>query len=168
MAVVDRRVGVVIPCQAQLRWPQLVERVASVQAQRPAPATVVVAVDSNPDLLARAHRELTGVTVVPDRFARGAAGTRNSGASHADTSFVALLDDDARARPGWLARLVAPSEGGDVVGTAGAAVPDPRGELETRAQLLFERSRASEDLLLLPGLLSSGYLVSQGRMRRWR
>jgi GT2 family glycosyltransferase len=127
MAVVDRRVSVVIPCHAQLRWPQLVEAVASVQAQRPAPASVVVAVDSNPDLLAQARRELTGVTVVPNRFARGAAGTRNSGALHTDTAFVALLDDDARARPGWLARLVAPFEHADVVGTGGAAVPDWRG-----------------------------------------
>jgi GT2 family glycosyltransferase len=102
----------------------VVAAVASAQAQQPAPASVVVAVDNNPDLLARARRELTGVMVVPNRFARGAAGTRNSGVFHTDTPFVALLDDDARARPAWLDRLLEPFEDPDVVGTGSAAVPD--------------------------------------------
>jgi GT2 family glycosyltransferase len=127
IAAVDRRVSVVIPCHSGPRWPYLVAAVASVQAQRPAPARVVVAVDNNPELLARARRELDGVTVVANRFARGAAGTRNSGASATDTAFIALLDDDARARPGWLAGLLAPFEDTHVVGTGGAAVPDWQG-----------------------------------------
>jgi glucosyl-dolichyl phosphate glucuronosyltransferase len=124
VTAVDPRVSVVIPCHSQPRWPQLVAAVESVRAQRPAPAGVVVAVDNNPDLLSRARRELTGVTVTRNEFARGAAGTRNTGVLLTDTEFVALLDDDARARPGWLAGLLAPFEDRDVVGTGGTAVPD--------------------------------------------
>jgi glucosyl-dolichyl phosphate glucuronosyltransferase len=121
---VDRRVSVVIPCHSEARWPHLVRAVASVQEQRPAPVRVVVAVDNNPNLLARARQELTGITVVPNRFAAGAAGNRNSGIFATDTTFVALLDDDARARPRWLSRMLEPFADPTVVGTGGAAVPD--------------------------------------------
>jgi GT2 family glycosyltransferase len=121
---VDSRVSVVIPCHSDARWPQLVRAVASVQEQRPAPVRVVVAVDNNLALLARAQRELSRVIVVPNRFAPGAAGTRNSGVFATDTTFVALLDDDARARSGWLSRMLDPFADRAVVGTGGLAVPD--------------------------------------------
>jgi GT2 family glycosyltransferase len=124
---IDHRVSVVIPCHSDARWPQLVRAVASALEQRPAPVRVVVAVDNNPNLLARARQELTGVTVVPNRFTNGAAGTRNSGVFATDTTFVALLDDDARARPGWLTRMLDPFSDPAVVGTGGAALPDWQG-----------------------------------------
>ena len=116
---IDQRVSVVIPCHASERWPYLVEAVASVQAQTPRPVAIVVAVDNNPALFDRAKRELRDVTVVANTFARGAAGTRNTGVMHTTTPFVALLDDDARARPGWLAALIEPFEDPKVVGTGG-------------------------------------------------
>jgi GT2 family glycosyltransferase len=121
---VDPRVSVVIPCHTGRRWPLLVRAVESVLAQSPRPARVVVAVDHNPDLLRWARAELSGVAVVPNRFARGVGGTRNTGIAHTDTPIIALLDDDARARPGWLAALLAPLEDAGVIGTGGRAVPD--------------------------------------------
>jgi GT2 family glycosyltransferase len=106
------------------RWPQLAGAVASVLAQSPRPARLVVAVDHNDELLDRARRELAGVAVVPNVLASGASGNRNTGIAHTDTPLVALLDDDARARPGWLAGLLAPFEDSEVIGTGGAIVPD--------------------------------------------
>jgi glucosyl-dolichyl phosphate glucuronosyltransferase len=121
---VDERVSVVIPCHSEQRWPQLVAAVASVRAQRPLPAHVVVAVDGNPALFQRACTELTGVSVVLNDGGRGAAGNRNCAVRHTSTPFVALLDDDAQARPGWLAALMAPLDDPGVVGTGGRVVPD--------------------------------------------
>jgi GT2 family glycosyltransferase len=119
----DPPVSVVIPGHATRRWPQLLAAVESVRAQSPAPARIVVAVDHNEELLARARRELTGVTVVANVHPPGAAGNRNTGIAATDTPVVALLDDDVTARPGWLAGLLAPLRADDVIGTGGTIVP---------------------------------------------
>ncbi|MGC9668702.1 glycosyltransferase family 2 protein [Planosporangium sp. 12N6] len=119
----DPAVSVVIPCHTEQRWPQLVNAVESVFAQRPRPVEVVVAVDHNEALYERARRELSGVTVLANRFQRGVSGNRNTGVLHTSTEIVALLDDDAHAHPGWLAGLVAPFADPAVVGTGGAISP---------------------------------------------
>lgn len=116
-------VSVVIPCHDERRWPQLLAAVASARGQVPAPAEIVVSVDGNESLLARATAQLTGVTVLANRFARGASGNRNTAVWHTRTPLVAMLDDDARARPGWLAALVAPFVDPSVVGTGGRTLP---------------------------------------------
>ncbi len=121
---VDPRVSVVIPCHATERWPRLAAAVASVQAQQPLPALIVVVVDGNPALYERAHRDLPGVTVVANESARGAAGARNTGVRYTATPYVALLDDDARARPGWLAALTTAVAAVDVVGAGGRTEPE--------------------------------------------
>jgi hypothetical protein len=119
----DAGVSVVIPCHSQLRWPQLVEAVGSVLAQRPAPVDVVVTVDHNSELFDRARREWPELTVLENRFERGASGNRNTGVFRTDTPLIALLDDDASARPGWLAAMLTPFADPSVVGTGGTIVP---------------------------------------------
>jgi glycosyltransferase involved in cell wall biosynthesis len=124
---VDDRVSVVIPCHATRRWPLLRSAVDSVRAQSRPPAEIVVVVDHNQELYELARRELTGVTVLANRFAQGVGGNRNTGVFHTTTPIVALLDDDARARPGWLAHLLKPFDDATVVGTGAMAVPDWEG-----------------------------------------
>ena len=119
----DTTVSVVIPCHSMSRWPQLVAAVESVRAQSPEPAEIVVAVDHNDDLLDRARRELAGVTVLANRYVAGASGNRNTGVTATRTPLVAFLDDDARARPGWLAALIAPLCDDYVIGTGGRVEP---------------------------------------------
>jgi glucosyl-dolichyl phosphate glucuronosyltransferase len=123
-SLVDERVSVVIPSHSLKRWPLLRNAVESVRAQSPRPAEMVVVVDYNEELYQLARRELTGVTVLANRFARGVSGNRNTGAFHTTTPIVALLDDDARARPGWLASLLEPFDDATVVGTGAMAVAD--------------------------------------------
>lgn len=119
----DAGVSVVVPCHTELRWGKLVEAVTSVLAQQPPPVDVVVTVDHNDELLKRAQREWPQITVLANRFERGASGNRNTGILWTDTPLVALLDDDAAARPGWLAAMLTPFKDPCVVGTGGAIMP---------------------------------------------
>jgi glucosyl-dolichyl phosphate glucuronosyltransferase len=120
-------ISVVIACHAAREWDALVRAVDSVHRQSPRPAEVIVAVDHNPDLFARAAGTFRDTTVVANAQARGASGNRNTGVAGTTTDLVAMLDGDARARPGWLAGLAAPFADPGVVGTGGAIVPVWRG-----------------------------------------
>ena len=112
-------VTVVVATHDLARWGHLVKAVRSVQAQD-LPARLVVAVDHNTPLAHRVAAEFPGVQVVENSRARGASGTRNTGAEQADTEILAFLDDDAWAHAGWLRALVAPFADPLVVGTGGA------------------------------------------------
>jgi glucosyl-dolichyl phosphate glucuronosyltransferase len=99
-------VSVVIPCFTEERWDDVTRAVRSVLAQTH-PCEVVIAVDHNAALLDRLRREFGWeVRVVPNRFARGASGGRNTGALHARGDLVAFVDDDEVAEPDWVANLV--------------------------------------------------------------
>jgi glycosyltransferase involved in cell wall biosynthesis len=115
--------SVVIAAFSSDRWDYLRDAVASVAAQtRPALETIVV-IDHNPDLLARARRELPGTVVIPNAGARGASGARNTGVARCRGDIVVFLDDDAHATPDWLDRLLAHFTRPDVVGVGGRVDP---------------------------------------------
>jgi GT2 family glycosyltransferase len=119
-------VSVIICAYTDRRWPVLVDAVASARAQEPAPLEVVLVIDHNDDLLTRARAELAsaGVAVVANAQRQGLSGARNTGVAKARGDVVAFLDDDAIARPGWLASLTAAyASDAAVVGTGGVAVP---------------------------------------------
>jgi len=118
------RVTIVVACYTDRRWGRLVRAVNSAHGQTLRPAEIVVVVDHNDALRARIARTWPDVTVLTNTSTRGASGARNTGALHASTELVAFLDDDARARPNWLARLVTPFANPRVVGTGGAVEPD--------------------------------------------
>ncbi|WIM99177.1 glycosyltransferase family 2 protein [Actinoplanes oblitus] len=114
---------IVIPTYTEKRWGYLLRTLESARAQTHRPDEIVVAVDHNPDMYARAKAELTGVTVLPNAYPRGVSGNRNTGAEHAVTPLVAFLDDDIIADRHWLARQIEPFADPAVVGTGGAIVP---------------------------------------------
>jgi len=119
--------SVVICAYSDERWDDLVRAVRSAQRQTRRPREVVVAVDHNPGLLARAARELVGASVVDNAQRPGLAGARNSGALATTAPIVAFLDDDAAADPDWLEQLLAPYARAEVLGVGGAIRPDWRG-----------------------------------------
>ncbi|GIE94840.1 glycosyltransferase family 2 protein [Paractinoplanes rishiriensis] len=116
-------VSIVIPTHTEDRWDSLVRTVACARSQNFAPAEVIVVVDHNPELYRRVRRDLAGVTVLENAYAKGVSGNRNTGAFHAQTSVVAFLDDDVIADPDWLGRLVEPFADPRVVGSGGAISP---------------------------------------------
>jgi glycosyltransferase involved in cell wall biosynthesis len=80
---------------------------------------VVVATRDRPAQLAALRESLRGqaeqVVVVEDVDGRGPSWARNVGWRSCDASFVAFVDDDCVASPGWLAALVAEAGEGVVV-----------------------------------------------------
>jgi Glycosyl transferase family 2 len=116
-------VTVVICAHTELRWGKTRAAVESVFGQLPRPAEVMLVVDHNPELAARARRELAQALVIENDGAPGLSDTRNAGLRAATQPITAFLDDDAEARPGWLASLVEPYSHSDVVATGGSVYP---------------------------------------------
>ena len=117
-------VAVVLPCPTADRGTCLIAAIDSAKAQSPAPAEIVVVVDHNPKLYNRIRRDVPGVTVLENRYAKGVSGNRNTGAFHTTTELIAFLDDDAIADSDWLSRLVTPFADATVVGTGGGIRPN--------------------------------------------
>ena len=85
-------VAVVICAYTDQRWDETLQAVASVQAQHPPPAELIVVVDHNPDLQARLTAELPGVRVVANQNERGLSGARNTGVDLSTAEIVAFLE----------------------------------------------------------------------------
>lgn len=116
-------VSIVICAYTEHRWVQICAAVKSALSQDPQPAEVLLVVDHNVSLAARARHELAGITVLESDDVPGLSGARNTGLRAATQPITAFLDDDAQARPGWLASLVKPYASPDVVATGGAVHP---------------------------------------------
>jgi glycosyltransferase involved in cell wall biosynthesis len=106
------------------RWPLLVEAIESLKAQTVGPDEILVVVDHNATLEKLARLELDGVRVVANRHHPGLSGARNTGVEDAAHDVVAFLDDDARAEPDWMERLIAVYDDPLVVAAGGAVAPD--------------------------------------------
>lgn len=116
-------VSVVICAYTTDRWKETQAAVASVLAQRPAPAQLLLVIDYNPELAGLARAALPGVSVLENTGERGLSGARNTGLAAATQPVTAFLDDDAEARPGWLAGLTAPYRDARVAATGGGVAP---------------------------------------------
>jgi glycosyltransferase involved in cell wall biosynthesis len=122
-------VSVVICAYTEERWDDLTAAVASVQAQTRPPAEILVVVDHNPALLARAAARWPGPggglrpRLLENEARRGLSGARNSGVAAAGGEVVAFLDDDAAAAPDWLDRLAVRYADRSVLGVGGAIEP---------------------------------------------
>jgi GT2 family glycosyltransferase len=99
-------VSAVICAYADDRWEQLLAAVDSVAGQSVPPQEIIVVIDHNDRLLGRIARARPGVVSLANSGLRGLSAARNTGVVAARGSIVAFLDDDARADPGWLERLL--------------------------------------------------------------
>ena len=116
-------VSVIIAAYALQRWDDLRGAVASVQEQTVPVLETIVVIDHQPELLARARRELRGVTVIANQGVPGASAARNTGVAASRGEIVAFLDDDAVASPNWLAALFGYFTDPCVVGVGGRMDP---------------------------------------------
>ncbi|HEV8297124.1 MAG TPA: glycosyltransferase family 2 protein [Acidimicrobiales bacterium] len=121
---------VVICCYSDARWGTLCLAVSSVRDQHRAPDELILVVDHNPSLLARARDAFPRATVIPNEFEAGLSGSRNAGVLHATGDVIGFLDDDAVAPPHWCDTLLHAYDT-RVAAVGGAAVPAWRGEAPT-------------------------------------
>jgi GT2 family glycosyltransferase len=98
--------SVVVCTHADRREPAVHEAVRSLRAQIHPPDEVIVVVDHRPQLAERLRGDLGDACVLDSCGRPGLSGARNTGVAAAGGEVVAFLDDDAIARPDWLARLV--------------------------------------------------------------
>jgi GT2 family glycosyltransferase len=118
----------VIVCVYTLdRWDSLIAGVRSLDNQTLRPQEVVVVVDHQPELLARAKErlplELEGIRIVANQRRHGLSGARNTGVAVSHGEVVAFLDDDACPEPDWIERLLAPYQDAAVMATGGVCLP---------------------------------------------
>lgn len=116
-------VSVIIAAFSMKRWNDMREAVASVEAQTVPVLETIVVIDHHPGLLARARRELHGVTVIANGGGQGASAARNAGVMASRGELVAFLDDDAVASPHWLEALLSHFTDTSVVGVGGRLNP---------------------------------------------
>src|SRR5437868_3931159 len=76
-----QNVSVVICAYTEERWHDLVAAVESLQQQIVLPREIIVVIDYNAALLARAQEQMSGVIVTENSKARGLSGARNHGIS---------------------------------------------------------------------------------------
>ncbi|WP_336326976.1 glycosyltransferase family 2 protein [Halovenus sp. HT40] len=115
-------VSVVVCTHASERFPDLVEAVESLQAQRYDQVETVVISDGNDDLAERIEQQFGGdpdVQVHCNETNRGVSYSRTKGAKRAAGDIVAFIDDDAVARPDWIENLVAVYEETDALAVGG-------------------------------------------------
>jgi glucosyl-dolichyl phosphate glucuronosyltransferase len=129
------------------RWELLVRAVESARSQTVPVKEIVVCIDNNDELLARAQHEWQGaeepaVVVIPNRHSAhlervavhqaahgstrrfGAGSARNTATDAATGDVIAFMDDDARAEPDWVERLLDVFATPSVTAVGGPPIPD--------------------------------------------
>ncbi|HWT21895.1 MAG TPA: glycosyltransferase family 2 protein, partial [Solirubrobacteraceae bacterium] len=117
-------VSVVVCAYTAARWDDLCRSLESLRRQRVPPREIVLVVDHDPALLERARHAFPDVVTVANRHRRGLSGARNTGLELTRGAITAFLDDDARADPDWIERLLAAYDDPAVAGVGGAIEPD--------------------------------------------
>lgn len=117
------KISVVICAHTEERWQDLGEAVDSVMQQTVSPHQLILAIDHNPSMLARARKKFSEAIVVENTQERGLNGARNSGVSVSTGDIVAFLDDDAIAQPDWLEQLLSTYVSDEIVGVGGKIDP---------------------------------------------
>ncbi len=122
-SVGDESVSVVICVYDERRWDAIVRAVASLHTQTHPVEDVIVVVDHNPELFARASGSIEGIVPVENSNPRGLSGARNTGTALARSTYVAFLDDDAAADREWVERLTAACRDQKALGAGGQSRP---------------------------------------------
>jgi glucosyl-dolichyl phosphate glucuronosyltransferase len=119
----ESTISVVICAYTLDRWEHLAAAVASLEAQTLSPHEIIVVIDHNDDLFARAHAAFPGAMVLENTSQRGSSGARNVGVERSRGTLIAFLDDDAEPSPTWLEGLASHCRASGILGAGGAITP---------------------------------------------
>ena len=115
--------SVIICAYTHNRWADLLTAVQSIKAQTIKAKEIIIVIDHNEALYQDAHAELKGTIVIENQFAQGLSGARNSGIDQATGEILAFMDEDATAKPNWLATLAKAYSNPKVLGVGGSIKP---------------------------------------------
>ncbi|ELZ86150.1 glycosyltransferase AglG [Haloferax elongans ATCC BAA-1513] len=122
------KVSVVVCTYSMERYEPFTEAVESVLEQTYEPLEVVLVVDGNEEVFARVEEDFgdrENVVLHCNDENRGISYSRTKGAELASGDVVAMIDDDATARPDWIETLVETyEENPEAVAVGGTVVPD--------------------------------------------
>jgi len=122
--------------------PRLIDALASLERQTRRPDRVLIAGSAiTPAALVAAAREKApSLSVEFHAFPGGVVDARQASLAGLREAVTAFLDSDEQASPEWLARLVAPIEGGTAAFSGGPTRPlkEPRSSIERYSVLLEE------------------------------
>lgn len=124
----ETSVSVIVCAYTEARWNDLCETIASLQTQLRKPDEIILVIDNNEALLARAQLHFVGVRTEPNRLGRGLSAGRNTGIAASSGSLVAFIDDDATLAPDVIGRLEAASLKPGALGATARILPDWIGE----------------------------------------
>src|ERR1700722_3717472 len=116
-------VSVVICAYTEQRWDELLAAGSSVQGQSVVAREIIVLIDNNPGLLARAREAVPDVIAEENSGGRGAGQARNRSVGLSSGSIIAFLDDDAVATPEWIEQATAAFADPNVIGVGGTIEP---------------------------------------------
>jgi glucosyl-dolichyl phosphate glucuronosyltransferase len=116
-------VSVIVCAHTERRFAELQGAVESVRAQTVPAQEIIVVIDHNPELLARATLALRDVRVVENAGQQGAGEARNSGVNMAGAPILGFLDDDAMASPTWIEHALRAFHDEAVMGVGGTIIP---------------------------------------------
>ncbi len=123
MAVREDGFSVIVCAYTFDRWDELIACIESVAGQTRQPLEVILVVDGNDELKARAEATFSGVRVVMNDEVRGLSGGRMTGSKLACGRYLAFLDDDAVASPSWLEGHHNAYADPNVLGVGGPTMP---------------------------------------------
>lgn len=127
MTAVPSQASIIICAYTERRWPALCDSIRSALAQAPPVGEVVVVVDHNPELEAKVRSTFPEAVTVANRGKRGLSGARNTGVETARGAALVFLDDDARADPECVARLLRLFGDPAVAGVTARVIPEWQG-----------------------------------------
>lgn len=117
------KISVLICAYTEHRWQELLACVDSLRSQTVRPHEIILVIDHNPDLLARARAHLPDIKILPNEDKQGLSGARNTGIAISTGDVVAFIDEDAAAAPDWLEKLGDCYADPQVLGAGGAINP---------------------------------------------
>jgi cellulose synthase/poly-beta-1,6-N-acetylglucosamine synthase-like glycosyltransferase len=123
MTTTDPTVSVVICAYSDDRRDLVRTALNSIRRQNISPLEIIAVIDHNPSLQETVSAWYPDVKTIPNSGPRDLSPARNTGVRCATGDIVAFLDDDACARPDWLARMLAHYADSTVVAVGGRIVP---------------------------------------------
>ncbi|MCA9837968.1 MAG: glycosyltransferase family 2 protein [Trueperaceae bacterium] len=116
-------ISIIICAYTFERWHDVCDVLASLRKQSLIPDEIILVIDHNEAMFAKAKANFLDVKVVENKAQKGLSGARNTGVAEALGEIVVFIDDDAVAEPDWLERLINIFDDNAVTVSGGSALP---------------------------------------------